>query len=239
MAVLTGLAGVMYILSLNTNPKIVLRDTHRVVAIRSLDTYQQAARDILASSWVNRNKLTIDSGRVVRTMKQQFPELADVAVTLPITGHSPIVEIATVQPVLALSVQNGLFIVASNGKAVAAANEAKDTVLKTLPVVTDNSGVSLQTGKAALTKDTVAFIQHLVAQLQAQKLAVQTLNLPVAPSELDARLEGLPYYIKFNSLADVRQQVGAFLVVKQRLEGERTVPTEYIDVRVEEKVFYR
>ncbi len=239
IAALALLISLGYILRLDVNPKISIAGGDHGLSLRPTSTYQQTAKSILNRSWFNRNKLTIDTGGVERQMKQQFPELSEVAVTLPLVGHRPVVELAAVQPVLVLVTKDNQVVVANNGEAVAGGPNLNNAALKDLPRVEDNSGLSLKTGTAALPASQVSFIQDLAAQLKLQKLTLQNLSLPAAPNEVDVRLQGLGYYLKFNTALDVRQQVGSFLAAKQKLDAQHVTPGEYMDVRVEEKVFYK
>jgi hypothetical protein len=226
----------VYILTLDTNPKMALASAQQNVGLRTPQTYQQAAKKLLNSSWFNRNKLTIDTGHVERELKKQFPELSEVAVTLPLLGHRPVVELAAVQSSLMLVTHNGRFILATNGKAITA---AADTNSKDLPTINDDSGLSVQAGTVALPASQISFIQLLTAQLKLQKQTIQSMSLPPIPNEVNVRLEGTSYYIKFNTALDARQQVGTYLAAKQKLDKDHVTPAEYMDVRVEEKVFFK
>lgn len=239
LAALALIISLGYILRLDTNPKISLAGSTNGLSLRTTNTYQQAARSVLNRSWFNRNKLTVDTGSVERQLKQQFPELEDIAVTLPLLGHRPVIRIAVVQPAILLVSNGNLAVIAGNGQAVASGPSLNGAALKTLPRVQDDSGLRVQVGGSALPAAQVSFIQGLVAQLNAQKISVQSLTLPAAANQVDVRLQGQPYFLKFNTTLDARQQVGAFLATKQKLDSEHITPAEYIDFRVEEKVFYK
>jgi len=239
MAALALIISFGYILTLDTNPKISLTGNASGLSVQTSATYQQAARTILARSIFNHNKLTVDTGAVERGLKQQFPELSEVAVTLPLLGHRPVIELVAVQPALVLVTKGNLAVVASNGKVLAAGKSLNNSALKDLPRVDDNSGLSLQIGAAVLPSAQVSFIQNLVAQITLQQLSVQSLSLPAAPNEVDIHLSGISYFLKFNTDLDVRQQVGTYLAAKQKLDGDHITPAEYIDLRVEEKIFYK
>ncbi len=78
------------------------------------------------------------------------------------------------------------------------------------------------------------------AQLSQESLQPESITLPaVAANEADVRIVGQSYFVKFSTLIDPRQAVGAYQIVKAKLDTDHTSPKEYIDVRVEEKVFYR
>ncbi len=226
----------VYILTLDTNPKMALANTQQGVGLRSPQTYQQASQKLLRASWFNRNKLTVDTGRVERELKKQFPELSEAAVTLPLLGHRPVVELAAVQSSLLLVTQTGRFIIATNGKAITA---AADTNAKDLPIVNDSSGLSVQAGTVALPAAQISFIEALTTQFKLQKQAIQSMTLPAVPNEVQVRLNGIGYFIKFNTALDARQQVGTYLAAKQRLDSDHITPSEYMDLRVEEKAFYK
>ncbi len=228
-----------YVLKLDTNPKMALATTQRGVGLRTPQTYQQAAQKLLRRSWFNTNKLTVDTGAVEKGLKQQFPELNEVAVTLPLLGHRPVVELAAVQSSLLLTANNGRFIIASNGKAIAVGKDANPDVIRGLPVVTDSSGLTVRDGEPILPLTQIDFIDTLNTQLKLQQQHIQNLTLPPVPNEVDVHLEGLPYFIKFNTSLDARQQVGTFLAAKQKLDQGHITPAEYMDVRVEEKLFYK
>lgn len=237
-AALAVLACLGYVLKLDANPKMSLANQTNL-ALHDPKVYQQAARLILKKSWLDHNKLTVDTGKVERSLKNQFPELDEVSLTLPLIGHRPVIEVATVQPALLLSAPSGLFVIAGNGRAVASGVNMTNQALSSLPKVIDKSNLSYRLGAAVLPEAQVDFITHLLAQLKAQSLAIDSLSLPITPNEVDVTLKNSRYYLKFNTMLEVRQQVGGFLAVKQRLASQHILPQKYVDLRVEEKVFYK
>ena len=64
--------------------------------------------------------------------------------------------------------------------------------------------------------------------------------MPAAENELDMYLTGQSYYVKFN-LADSSplQEVGTFLAVRQNLQQQGITPSQYIDVRVDGRAYYK
>jgi hypothetical protein len=53
------------------------------------------------------------------------------------------------------------------------------------------------------------------------------------------RLPGQKYHLKFSMLTDPRQAVGSYLAIRDKLAKENATPSEYIDLRTDEKVFYK
>jgi len=53
------------------------------------------------------------------------------------------------------------------------------------------------------------------------------------------KVKGVPYNVKFNLMGDARAEAGTYLAVKQRLEAGHVTPGSYIDVRVDERAYYK
>lgn len=238
------IAAVLFIsnLILSRDPEVIaLAGTDgRRLFLRSQDSYYQAARQILNSSPANTNKLTINSGRIAKEMQERFPELEVVSVTLPIVGRKPSIYIQPARPALLLRVSDGgLYIVDTVGRALISASQVSKADKLGLPLVDDQSGLLPELGKNVLPSDSIAFITEVVGQLKAKNIKVTSVSLPKATNELDIRVEGKPYAVKFNLRGDARAEVGAFLAVKQHLERENKTPSSYIDVRVDNKAYYK
>ena len=232
-------SSLIYSLSLSTNPKVIQPTDSSAVLLRPPDTYQQAAQTLFEDSFLDHNKITVDSGGIARQLQAQFPELANVSIALPLVGRRPLVYLQPSPPALTLATNSGLFVLDQRGRVVIVADKVNKLTDLHLPVITDQSGLGVAVGDFALTQSDVSFIQTVIGQLTAQKLSVQNIVLPPAAAELDIKLAGQPYTIKMNLQDDARQQIGAFLAAKKQLDGSGQTPSSYFDVRVNERVYYR
>lgn len=224
------------VLYLSTNPKIVVLGNTAVSAtyLRSQSTYTQAAHTQLASSITNRSKLTVNLNGTVVALEHEFPELADVSMTVPLISSRPIIYIQVAQPSLALQTTHGNYALSTSGLVLARLR----TMPSGVPVAVDQSGAALQPGKQYLPSSTVAFIHTVAYQFAAAKLTISTFVLPAAtPYELDVRLENQTYVIKCNLQGDPLVQSGAAIATIQHLGG--SPPAQYLDVRVPDRVYYK
>lgn len=237
-ALLAVLVSMAYLSTISPNPRLVLiGQNNGPDLLRDGKDYQQAAQKILTSSLFNKSKLTIDSDGFSKEMQAKFPELVDVSITLPLMGRRPVVELVAAEPVLRLIAQNESYLLDSNGRVLM---QSKDVAgVAGLPEVRDQADVKAEVGKVILPGESVAYITTFVNQLKAQKLTVSEFTLPTKASELHIKLKDKPYYIKANLQTNPLVAVGQLLATKQKLESENKVPGEYIDVRVEEKVFVK
>lgn len=208
---------------------------------RDLSAYQQAVVNAFgASKLLGSNKVTVNIGQVEDRLLADFPELADVSVRLPVVGHRPTVFLEPSTSRLILhTAQNDKFVLDSSGRAVAAGADVSRYASAGLPEVQDQSKRTVQLGDTAIPSTTVSYITEVARQLRAKNIAIASLTLLDAPGELHLRIKDEGYYIKLNARGDARVAVGSFLAVKSRLDAEQKKPGQYIDARIEKRVYYR
>lgn len=228
-------------LMLSSVPKVVTvgaTDAH--FFLQDPKTYQQAAQRILTSSFFNSNKVTINVDDIRDRLKAEFPELADVSVALPLFGRQPVLYIQpSTSRILLKSNQGETFVLDGNGRAIATLGQAESLGKAGLPEVVDQSGVQARLGIQVMPSESIAFVTEVVRQLKAKQLTVAQITLPAGNSEMHVRLQDLPYAIKFNLQGNAREETGAFLATKEYVEAQKQTVNEYIDVRVESRVYYK
>jgi hypothetical protein len=204
-------------------------------------TYQAAVDGYLARSIWNGNKLTINTEAIALNLQRDFPELTSVNVALPLVGHRPVVYIRSAAPRLLLASHAGQsYVVDENGKALIAATHVPNLAALKLPVIDDESGIHLSEGKTVLSSSSVSFIRVVLAELAAQHVSLQRISLPAGTSELDVYPSGVSYFIKFNLQSETALgQVGTYLATAEHLQEQGITPTQYIDVRVDGRAYYK
>jgi hypothetical protein len=235
------LVGLMYLLTLTSNPKIVeLSSNGSNYFMQESSVYQQTAAQSLSSSLFNKNKLTVDTVKVAKDLTTEFPEIHTATVVIPLLGHQPVVYISPYRPAFILTTtDNKAYLLDENGRAEASASQITNPDDLSVPTVQDKSGLEIKLGSQALPTGTVHFVLNVVSMLNAANVKPQTLALPAASSELDAAISGKPYLVKFNLQGDAKLQAGTFLATKERLEKDHVAPAQYIDVRVPERAYYK
>lgn len=202
--------------------------------------YQNYARQQLSKSVLNGNKLTVDTSKLSQQMLEHFPELKDVSVTVPLLAHRPVVYIEPTATSLIMATSNGAFLVSETGRAMLTAPDVASLNQPDLPVITDQSGLSLELGKQALPGGSVAFIKTVLGQLSVAKVTVGAMTLPSNASELDVQIAGQPYFVKFNLHSDeAREQAGTYLATIASLQKQKITPAKYVDVRVPGRAYYQ
>lgn len=239
LALIAIVGCVFYASLLDSRPRILIAaSTTGKPLQRPSKVYEEYITKQLNSSVMNKSKLTFDSNSVTQSLQKQFPEVANAIVTIPIVGHRPVVHIAVSSPAFILGTSSGAYYISADGKPLVRVSEVANP-LSNIVTVTDETNLPVTIGKQILPTDTVTFISAVIKQLQATNTPIQSITLPLEANELQVRVVGEPYAVRYNTLGDPRVETGTFLAVKKRLEGTKDAPKEYIDVRVEERAYYK
>ena len=229
-----------YLSVLSTTPKLIsVNGTSDFSFYRNKADYQKSAERILGGSIFNRNRITINTVNIENEIMAEFPELGQVSVNLPIFGNQPVISIVAKQPAMALTSQQGVYVLDANGVVMTRASSITGFDNIKLPIVNDESSLTVEIGKGVLTSQQVDFISVLVTQLNLNKKQVSSVTLPPIINQVQIKLKGFNYYIKFDMQNDPKTSAGAFLALSKRLAKDGATPAEYVDVRIEDRAFYR
>lgn len=231
---------VLYCLGLSTNPKIVVSaNSPQSIVLRDKEDYQLGAQKILSSNLLNHTKFTVNTGGFEKAFREEFPEVDDVSLALPIVSRRPIVTVSIAEPQMILTAGGKAWVLDKRGTVIMQASDLSKQVRDSLPVVQDQSGLEVSAGKTVLPTEDVTFIAEVIAQLKAKQIKPESITLPKAAHEVDIKPVGQPYTIKFSVDTSAREAAGAYLAVKQNLEASQTAPAQYIDVRVPGRAYYQ
>jgi hypothetical protein len=198
--------------------------------------YQDAADKILKGVKYS-NKITFDEQEVTAKLQKQFPEISSANIELPIFAQTPIIHLQIAAPSFIINSNNQSFIVDSAGVAVAKASDFPSVhdVLR----VEDQSGFNVEQGKQVMSAESVNFIKTLDRQTKHAGVSISSLVLPKKAQELDLHTQDRQYYVKFYLGSDALLQTGQFLASRHQFDVSNSQPSEYLDVRVLGKIFYK
>lgn len=225
---------------LQTSPSVQLVDGYEnQQTLRQNEVYKQAAAKYLAGSLANNNKITVDGEGLERHMRQAFPELQLVQLTIPLFGFQPTLVIQPSRPLVLLqTVQGNTVVIDESGYVISTVEDFKGD---SLPTVVDQSATTVALGKQVLPKSSMQFIASVLAQYTAKSISVESLILPRSAYELNVRSVGDSYYVKYSMLnaTSVTQQVGGYFSMREYLTLKQITPAEYVDVRLNGRAYYK
>ncbi|GAC1387095.1 MAG: hypothetical protein NVS1B7_5900 [Candidatus Saccharimonadales bacterium] len=233
-------SSLIYGVTLSNSPRIQLfGESQPVIELRDKQEYVNAGSRLIDQSLLNYIKPTIDTAHIAAEFQKQFPEVSKVSIGVPLVDRKPVFQVLLATPKLILNTTKGSYIISDSGRVLVAATDIPKNTLLSITTVQDESGLQIRSGDRAMTADNVKFIQTFKAELQAKGIVIQSLILPQSPEELDVKLPNVPYYLKLNFLNDARQQAGTYIAVSQSLLKGNIMPSQYIDLRVEEHAYYK
>lgn len=236
------MVSVLFALSLTDRPRVTVVNEQNAATkafLRPAAEYQAFASTLMHQSPLTRNKLTLNTQDIEQDMQAQFPEITNAAVVLPIISRTPVVYVQVAEPVLLLESGPASFVIDEKGRALINASAAGDLKSLNLIAVKDAAQLAIQPGSQVLTGAEVDFIRTIRDQLSQKGHKITRMELPPQAGQVLVFLEGKPYYIKFTTTGDSLQQVGTFLALQNHLEGKKITPKEYVDVRVDERAYYK
>ncbi len=220
-----------YSLLISNHPKVVASNTD----FNGLNSYSKAASELM-SGIESRNKITFNEANLTKKYKQLFPEINKVDVELPLLSPEAVIRLNIAKPIFILNNSGSLLVVGDSGRAIAQAKNYKN--LSELPVINDETGYKAILGRQVLSEEGISFITELIAKTKAQGINIQSITLPPIPQELHLRTTDTTYYVKFLLSGNSTTQIGQFLAAKERFaNGDK--PSEYVDVRVPGKIYYK
>ncbi|HCM51513.1 TPA: hypothetical protein DIS56_00015 [Candidatus Saccharibacteria bacterium] len=238
MLVALILAGIIF--SLIVNPKAKVELDNQIY--RQSSEYTTAVNQQF-STVLNRFKPTLNQQAIIHSLQAKFPELSDVIIKLPLYARTPQVKLIVAPPSFILTGAAGTYgeqikyVVAANGKAVGLAENFPQVTA--LPVINDQTSLPVKSGEVVLGKDTSQFILSVLAQCQKANVPVASFNLPKGSPEINLRTTDRNYYVKFNVDGDALIQTGQFLAARAQFDQSGEGPKEYLDVRVEGRIYYK
>src|SRR5690606_24531510 len=125
---------------------------------------------LLDSSLLNKSKLLINTSKIENQIKQEYPELGQVSLVLPLVNRRPVIVATPEKPAIILSSQSGAFIVNQSGRIILDASSASSSLKSNIPVVQDQSNLELNLGGPAMPSESVQFIAEVNQQLVRAKI---------------------------------------------------------------------
>lgn len=225
------LAGLIYSLLLKPVPKVTATN----LSYHPAQVYSSAVAKSF-SGLKNSNKISFDEPAVIKNIQKQFPEVEAVHIELPFFSQEARVRLVVSPPAFKLASGTQSLIIDSSGLAVA---RSSDLPAFNLLSLTDQSGFEAGIGKQVLSSQSVEFIRMVIAQSRRAKVPIASMTLPALAQEVDLRTADQPYYVKFYLDGDALNQTGQFLAARQQFTATHQQPSQYLDVRVSGKIFYK
>lgn len=184
----------------------------------------------------NKNILTFQPGKIEEDLikKQTSIKSIEIRRGLPDTLK---IKVNVREPVIGWKSQEKTYLVDENGIVFELGEgEVVTEEGKEIPVIEDSQNIAVEPGSQIVTADFVDFVKNFVEQLkEEQEIKVTALKIVETTFQIEADTDQ-GWKIIVNTIASLTNQLKALAKV---LETKREEVHEYIDLRIEGRVYYK
>jgi hypothetical protein len=238
VALVLTLVAVLYGGTLSQEPKLTVTPSD-YMTYRQKQQYTDEIKNALSQDIFSSIKLTFRKKQLTDQIYRLFPETKSVAITIPIVGRRPLVDIVLYRPVAVLSTSTKSYIIDESGRVIIDAEASAQN--NSLPRISDLSGLPIVVGAPYIPSEELTFIDQFNKQLQSKGVSVSRVELPAIAKEVHFYVgDNTPVLVKASLVGDPRMEAGSTIALLKEIQAGRVAkPSEYIDVRVEDRVFYK
>jgi hypothetical protein len=211
---------------------------------RSIEDYQRITDGILTKQLAYRSKITLSSERLESEIRTAIPEAEEVVAVVPLAGRQLQVILHIAEPLIRIQRQQSNMQGVISTAGIVTSEATSDVIaanFASLPIITI-VGVDTTIGAQILTQSEIGLISLLLKECDGSepfRPKVTAIEFNVQKREMNIRFESVSYYGKVTPERESRTQVGALIKTLQYLKEQGSTPTEYIDVRVDDRVFVK
>ncbi len=227
----------------STTVRIKSFDSETTKSYRSKEAYNQQINQIFSSSFLYKSKFSVNTEKFEARIKEAFPEVEQASVVIPLAGRKLQVSLRLVDPLVRLNTGGNQEALLSKGGVVlqVESQEKINSSFASLPLLS-LPNITISQGAQLLTSDEATLVGLLVSEFDGStefRKKLKSIEFDVQKREIRARFDGLSLYAKLTPERDARLQVGSLAATIEQLAGEGKLPQEYIDVRIDDRVFIK
>lgn len=204
--------------------------------------YRVYVQDYVNSNVPLKQSWLFDKQAASNSFKREFPEVKSVTFrSRSLISTTLVMEIEYRKPIYTWTSLGEKHFVDKEG-VLFTKNMYNALDLSKLPFIEDQGGAAAKDGQRVLTASVVEQIAAIYSSLPplfGKEARVEKVVLPTATREIQVYIAGLPYRIKMSTERAIEDQTGELRQIVGYLNAGGTVPAEYVDIRVANKVFYK
>lgn len=191
------------------------------------------ARTGLNQQWFGHNLLLVNGSALASYLQQADPSIKQATIHRTFF-HRLSITVSERQPTLNWKTAGGVYLLDADATVIGPTmgDYAK------LPVVTDSSNLPVKTGQRVAPTSFVTFCSQLVAQLPAAGYQIGEMTVPTSTSEVYVRTTS-NLLLKFDTTRLAGGEINDLKAVQSELAKAKKTPTQYIDLRIEHKAYYK
>lgn len=199
--------------------------------------YQQKIQAYLNGRPLERFRFSLDTKRLTQYLQlHDCPEIAAVSADMRFVGFGTTeLQLTIREPAVAWKTGDNNLYVDDTGVSFVRNYYSEPNVK-----VVDQTGIVTKDNKVLASNRFLGFIGRVIGQMKLHGYHVNQVDLPLGTSrQIAVHVDGISYPIKLSVDRPVGEQVEDTTRAVQYLAAKGIKPTEYLDVRVSQRAFYR
>ncbi len=187
----------------------------------------------LAERPVQRNILFVQTKGLAQDIKQSQPTMKSVTIRRdPLLRLQVIV--AESQPALIWKTADQLWLLSEDGRVLREASSGEGG----LGTIVDTAQLKVQAGDQVADRQFVNFSRDAFSLARQKGIGLESGSIGATTRELNLTVKG-GVVIKTDTSRSANEQLQAYQEAMQTAQQQKKLPTEYVDVRVTGRVFYK
>ena len=203
----------------------------------------QKANQLVKRNIFSRTKLFINQAELINELKSFDSAISQVEVSLPVIGTTIRIDIQSRQPFARWKEDKSDTNLAVDTKGILFV--ADKPLPDGLPTISDSSAIEPAIGDLALLPGYVQFISEFESALSLSHLfggpnrLEHSYEVPASSRELDIKFAGKPYLVKLLITRSAEDQITELTDLTDYLTSNGITPKQYIDLRVDNRAYYK
>lgn len=227
----------IFLLSAETDP--IIRFASNEVNARDTSLYRSEAQKLIKKSIFNRSKLLFDYQGVEADIRTRFPEVESVKISFDIVGRKPVIQLQMQEPAYLYQTKGLTWVIDTRGIALGQRSDLKTSYTEALHTIIDEGQSDGDVGKALMSTQQVDFLSSVIKLLEKQQRVISEIFIPLNPKQIDITVVGDSWRYKLSTVEQATNQAGTLLAARATLRANGNTPTEYVDIRSGEKVYWK
>lgn len=190
---------------------------------------------VVGSSILNQNILFVSSSQISKQLKSNYYQISNVKLErIPLNTIK--ITITEQQPSIIWKTGNNTAVFTQDGRAYS--GEPNQQLLKSLPIVEDTTNLPVHVGEKVVSEQFIGFVVEVSKQLPRRGVDVANMQIEETTTELVV-ITKQGYKIRFDTTRALEQQITDLIAVLDLVKKQNKKITQYIDLRINSKVFYK
>jgi hypothetical protein len=206
------------------------------------ESYQSGVLKLARASTVAGQSWLLDEASLDKALVAKYPEVQRITVSTSLFSSTVKADIRFRKAVFIWRDASGQDQFVDENGVLFKENLDPTVDLKKLIRIEDQSGVVLKAGTSVLTGQLVQFVGQLhtkIPSVYGANATIARIIIPKSTREVQVQVSGQSYLIKFSSVRSLDEQVNDLRSLLTLFKSSNAAPSQYIDLRVSRKAFYK